>query len=309
MRRALLLGLLGIVLVGVALLIWQARPGPTTRPADGRPPARIVSLAPSVTEILFAVGAGDRVVAVTDWCDYPPAAARCERVGGYIDFSIERVVALAPDLIIGAHGIPKDRLERLEALGFKVHAENPASYEELIATIERIGRLVGAEKGARACVARLRGEIDDVTQRLEGLTGADRPRVMYGTWEAPVFVAGPGNFIDETIRLAGGANIAADADTPWPVGYSIERIVANDPEVIVRGFNPTTGLSMGQRAEAAEKLKTDPVWGKVSAVRNGRVIWMDENLLVRPGPRLALGLRELARHLHPDRFPPTETQP
>lgn len=286
----------------------QTRPSsrPRTRPA---PPARIVSLAPNITEILFALGVGDRVVGVTEWCDYPPQARTRPKVGGYIDFSLERVVGLRPDLVIGAHGIPLERLHRLEELGIPVVAENPTTFAEVMEQIERLGWVVGARERAREIVARMRRDIREVTGRVENLPPERRPRVMYGSWEAPVFLAGPGTFIDEAIRLAGGVNIAADAGKPWPVGYSIEKIVAHDPQIIVRGYNPTKGLSMGERARTIEQLRNDPVWGTITAVRTGRVCWVDENLLVRPGPRLTQGLKVLARCIHPELFPPAEGRP
>jgi len=308
---------LAVALVAAVFVPGCPRPderAATSRPAGAAttrssPPARIVSLAPNVTETLFALGVGDRVVAVTEWCDYPPEARTKPKVGGYIDFSIERVVALEPDLVIGAHGIPLERLERLKALGIQVYAENPTTFEQTMAQIESLGWVVGAQERAAEIVAGMRRDIDAVTARVAGLGDAHRPRVMYGSWEAPVFAAGPGNFIDEAIRMAGGANIAADAGTPWPVGYSIEKIVAHDPEIIVRGIDATKGLSMGERARTIDALRADPVWGGMTAVKTGRVYWIDENLLVRPGPRLTGGLQRLARFIHPRLFTPTETQP
>lgn len=307
MRRVVMPLILGALLVAGAVMIWRGVRAPGETPGPGtRQAARIVSLAPSVTEILFALGAGDQVVGVTDWCDYPPEAAQKPKVGGHIDFSIERVVGLSPDLVFGAHGIPLEHLHRLRSLGFRVLAENPADFNETMAQILRVGSLVGRQEAARGIVAGMLRDIDAVTRRVEG---RPRPRVMYGSWEAPVFVAGPDNFIDEAIRLAGGTNIAADAGTPWPVGYSIERIVGHDPEIIVRGYYPATGVSMGEKARSIADLQADPVWGRITAVRTGRVYWIDENLLVRPGPRLTQGLKELARLIHPERFEVPETAP
>lgn len=303
---AVLLAALGFDVTASGCSREPTQTGPA-QPAEV--PQRIVSLAPGITEILFALGVGDRVVGVTDWCDYPPAAKDKPSVGGYINFSIEKVVGLEPDLAIGAHGIDLSRLERLESLGIRTYAEDPKTFEDVIGQIERIGRMVGAQQRARDIAARMRRDIRDVTSRVAAVAQKPKPRVMYGSWEAPVFVAGPDNFIDEAIRTVGGANIAADAGTPWPTGYSIEKIVAHDPQVMVRGFNPTHGGSMGERARDVAALKNDAVWGTIAAVRTGRVHWMNENLLVRPGPRLTEGLKQIGRFIHPDLFPSRETQP
>jgi iron complex transport system substrate-binding protein len=301
MRRGVLLAVAGALVIGVAVLLFRALPQPPERTAGV--PHRIVSLAPSETEILFALGVGDRVVGVTEWCDYPAEAQTRTKVGGYIDFSIEKVVGLAPDLVVAAYGIPKERIARLEGLGVRVFAENPHDLQGVMEHIEKVGALVGAPRRAAEVVARMRRDLDAVKARTACLTDARRPRTMYGSWEPPVFVAGPGSFIDEAIRLAGGVNVAADAGTPWPVGYSIEKIIAHDPQVLVRGYNPTRGGSMGQDGRSVETLRRDPVWRSVDAVKTGRVYWIDENLLSRTGPRLVQGVQELARFLHPDLFP------
>jgi len=294
------------VVVGVVVSSRDVASQPPGEVSTGAGPARIVSLAPSVTETLFALGVGEKVVGVTEWCDYPPEARTKRKVGGYNNFSVERVVALSPDLVTAAHGISRERLQRLEALGIRVFAEDPRDFNEAMAQILRLGTLVGAPGRAREIVTRMLRDIDEVTSRVAGPEGEPRPRVMYTTsFEAPLFVAGPGNFIDEAIRLAGGVNIAADAGTTWPVGYSIEKIVAHDPEIIISG----TGGPMGQRTRTLEMLRNDPVWKNITAVKAGQVYWIDENLLVRPGPRLTEGLKELARCIHPRLFAPTETQP
>ncbi|MCL6450640.1 MAG: cobalamin-binding protein [Acetobacteraceae bacterium] len=262
-----------------------------TVPAE---PQRIISLAPSNTEILFALGAGGRVVGVTDNCNYPPEAAQRERLGGAFDaahVNFERVVALSPDLILGLGGA-REVVERLEGLGLRVFAVEARNLDEVFESIVTVGRLVGLEKTARGLADHLRMRADRVSLAAASLKPEERPLVFFEIWPDPLMTAGPGTFIHDLIELAGGRNIAADADQPYPL-FSLEALIARDPQVIVTTFPETVeALSAGTR----------PGWSGLSAVRDGRVRLVDQDLVSRPGPRLVEGLEAMARAIHPERF-------
>ena len=259
-------------------------------------PQRIVSLAPSNTELLFAAGAGDRVVGVTEYCDHPPEAARKTKIGGFSNPSLEQIVALQPDLVLAARFNPLDVLEGLRRLDIPVFALAPKTLEEVLQTLRQIGRLSGQEEAAQKSEAALRARVEAVRKTVEDLSASARLRVLWGQLKAPMYTAGPGSFIDDLIRLAGGINIAADAGSGWPQ-IGLETLVDRNPQAIV--------VSSGR--EQIEKdlvrLRQTSGWKTVDAIESGRVYHLDLNLLGRPGPRLVDGLEALARILHPDRFP------
>ena len=256
-------------------------------------PQRIVSLAPSTTEILFALGLGDRVVAVTDMCDYPEEAKTKPKLSGF-EPSIEFIVGLNPDLALALGEYP-ELVSNLEAVGLKVVAFQPSGIDGIIRNIELIGKITGAEIEAQALVTDLRQRIEAVTSRTEAVLS--RPRVFYIIGVDPdpssPWTAGPGSFIDELINLAGGQNIAHEAVAPW-IRLSTEHIISADPEVIIVA-NGKHGLSM-------EDVSRIPGWNDLTAVKKGAVYDVDSDLGTRPGPRIAQGLEEMARVIHPELF-------
>lgn len=265
-----------------------------------RPPTRIVSLAPNVTEILFAIGAGDRVVGVTRYCNWPPQAKSRPKVGGYTDISIEAVIALAPDIVIASRGNPRRTLQALREHGLTVLAIGPQSIEQVQAAVALIGRATGNEAGARAVCARMEKAVADVRRAVGSVKR--RRRVYFGSVTAPYIAAGTASFIGRCIALAGGDNIARQSDRPWPI-LSIEAIIERDPEVIVVGFHARARGEKGRKA-LLERLRRDRAWAHVSAVRTGRVYLMNDDMIHRPGPRLAEAVAQLAHLFYPERFPP-----
>ncbi len=262
-----------------------------------RRPTRIVSLAPNVTEMLFAIGAGDRVVGVTRYCNFPPKAARLPKVGGYTDLSIEAVLALAPDLVVVSRGNPRPALAALSHRGLTLLAAiSDETFDEVQHALRRIGRATDNEREAEAVCRAMQETLAQVDRAVGGIE--PRRRVYFGSLSAPFFSAGPGSFIGQCIARAGGDNVAADLASPWPI-LSLERIVARNPEVIIVGMHG----GGGDAEQCLQRLRASRVWSQLSAVRNGRVTVMNDDKIYRPGPRLADAVAELARVIYPERFP------
>lgn len=251
-----------------------------------RTPGKIVSIAPSNTEILFALGLGDKVVGVTDSCDYPEAAKSKPKVGS-VELDYEEIVGIAPDLVVAVGSLQRQAIDRLSELGSCVVAVDPKTVDGVLHAITLIGKATGADDRAATLVAELSKRIEAVTSAVSGVGPSGSPRVFVEIWNEPLMTAGPGTFVDELISAAGGENIAHDARGEWPQ-FSAEAVIERDPEVIIlTGFN---------KAEALAR----PAWQGISAYGSGRVHEIHPDLLVRPGPRLVQGLEELSRILHPE---------
>ena len=263
-----------------------------------RQPGRIVSVAPSNTEILFALGLGDRVVGVTTFCDYPAAAAAKPKIGG-LRPNLEAIVAQQPDLVLGIRGTPPDVIAALEGQQIPVAILNPGDFAGVLANLRAVGRLTGTAPAAE----RLTGEMDArwkaVETRTRGVSG--RPRVLYeidASDPVAISAAGPGTFIDAMIAAAGGVNVLS-ALTPGQQYPRIgaEAILGADPDLILIGDAP-----FGQsKAVVAAR----PGWGALRAVQRGALVEIeDPNVTSRPGPRLVDGLELVARAIHPEVFGP-----
>jgi iron complex transport system substrate-binding protein len=249
-------------------------------------PQRIVSLAPSNTEILFAIGAGDQVVGVTDYCNYPAEAQQKPKVGGFSQPNLEQIIALRPDLVLGTgmhDGVMKD-LDRLGLTGIII---SPETVAEVFTAIERAGFAIGRDREAKALAESLRERFLAVQRDV---AGKDRPRVLYQVWPDPLIVAGPGSFVDSVITLAGGENIAGDAAQGYPQ-FSSEMVVIRDPEVIL--YPKTHGS-----AEMAD-FPLRPGWESLIAVKANRLYSIDGDMISRAGPRIVAAMEEVARILHP----------
>jgi iron complex transport system substrate-binding protein len=294
------------MIVAVATIVGTSacrRPdaGPSPQPATGRTvvddlgrsisvpgrPQRIVSLAPNLTEVLFAVGAGDRVVADTSFCNYPPEAAAKPHVGDTQRPDLERLIALEPDLVLVSTASQLQTLsEKLASLGVPTYVSNPRDYDGVASSIERVGDLVGEPDRGRAVAADMRDRAAAVAQAV---AGRPAPKVFFVVGLAPLFTAGKGTFVDDLVRRAGGASITSDETTEWPQ-YSPEAVIARAPDVIV-----LPGASHGVDS-------VPPALAETPAARTGRVARVDGDLVMRPGPRLADGLERLAHELHPEAF-------
>ncbi len=284
-----------ILLLGTTLLVGLvagpplgAAPVPVTDAMGQRlvlaaPARRIISIAPSITEILYAIGAQDRVVGVSSADDYPPEVRSKPRVGG-VQLDFERIAQLRPDLVIGVRSLQGAHLERLRALGYRVLALDPRSLADTYDAILLLGQVTGREEGARRVIRWMRDRAERVVVRVR--RSEHHPRTFVEVYDQPFLTAGSGTFLHDLIRTAGGRNVFADL-AGWPL-VSEEEILRRDPEVIL--------LLHPGRARVLQR----PAWRRVAAVRAGRIHVLNPSWATRPGPRLVLGLEQIARALHPD---------
>jgi len=288
-----------VALLSMALVLTACSPGgqtPTQYVFDdlGRmvaingTPQRIISLAPSNTEILFALGLGERIVGVTDYCDYPPEALNKTKVGGYANPDVEKIVALNPDLILVAHGTPMDIINSMAGLGLTVFGIKTTDLDDLLEDIRRIAEITDKEVEAQALSSEMETRIQAVTNQTDELE--QRPRVFYIVWHDPLWTAGSGTFIHELIEKGGGVNICQNI-----TGYttiSIEEVLACDPEIIITSSWP----GVYEWAMNSTELEV------TAARQSGSVYTCDDNLVQRPGPRLVEGLEWFAHFIHPEMF-------
>ncbi len=259
------------------------------------PAQRVVSLAPSITETLFAIGAGEQVVGVTDYCNYPPEARHKQRVGGIINPSIETIVSLKPDLILlSMEGNVRTDFEKLTALGVSVFVTNPRTLEGIYSSILRVGQLVGRADSAGRLVHFLRVRADVIRQKAQHAT---RRSVLLFVSLQPIIVAGTGTFLAELISQAGGENAAAGASSHYP-SYSREAVLKDDPDVLI--FLSSIGGSNDELA------RLYPEWSKLKAFRRGAVYHVNADVVSRPGPRAVDALDTLFTILHAHDTPKTD---
>ena len=257
---------------------------------------RIVSLAPSNTEILFAVGAGDKVVGVTTYCNYPEAATTKETIGGFSPktISVEKIVALQPDVVFSAGGLQMPVIEALEKLNIPVVALDPATIDGIYGDIELVGKITGNEDGAAAVVDDMKTRIAAVTEKVSQVPESDRPTVFWETWDDPLMTAGPTSFIGQMIETAGGVNIFADVEDQYPT-VSAEEVIARNPQVIMGSDSHGDKLTV-------EAISARPGWANIAAVQNGRIYLVQGDIASRAGPRVADAIEFMAAALYPDLF-------
>lgn len=285
------------ILLGI-LLAWAA-PGEAAvrleRDQLGRPvqvpehPQRVVTLAASLTEIVFALGQGHRLVGVEQFSDFPAAAQELPKVGSYINPDVERVVALRPDLVLAIKdGNPYHSVARLEGLGLPVYAVDPRDLQGVITTVVEIGRLLGVGEVAEPLAAKL----TERWQRVQRLTSRliQRPRVFLQIGTTPIVAVGSHTFLDELITTAGGINLTA-GKIPYP-RFSQEQVVALRPDIIV--------ITSMTRGEVFERIKDGwRRWPTLPAARDNRIYLIDSDIVDRPAPRIFDGLEQLFRLFHP----------
>ena len=262
---------------------------PVTIP-DG--PLRLVSLSPSLTEIVYALGREDWLVGVTDFCDYPPAARGKPRVGGTITPNLERVLQVRPSLVLAtAEGNPRDLVGQLTRVGIPIFALKPEGYAGILDSIRLLGRLLQAEAPAAALVRAMDEQADRIHRAV---AGRPRPRVLYLVWSDPAIAAGPASFIHDLIRIAGGENVVREPTVPYP-RVSLEEVVARAPEVIL----------VASHLDAMDRPATitlGGLWREIPAVRSNRVVPVPGDTIHRFGPRVVEGLGHIARAIHPEAF-------
>ncbi len=259
-------------------------------------PQRVVSLAPSNTEILFAVGAGDQVVGVTQYCNYPPEAQDREQIGGFSakTISVEKIIALEPDLVLAVGEIHQPVIEALEQLDVPVYSLDPKSLDDVYTRIELVGRMTGHEEEAAQVVEDMKSSVAAVTEQVATIPQEDRLTVYWEVFDEPRMTAGPSTFTGQLIELAGGVNIFADVTEEYPQ-ISDEVVIGRNPEVIMGAD------TMGEKL-TIDKVAQRPGWDQIDSVQNGRIYLFDGDMVSRSGPRLAQVLEVMAEALYPDLF-------
>jgi len=257
-------------------------------------PQRLVSHVPGITEILFALGLEEKVVGVSNYCDYPEEAKLKDKVGDFWNPTIEKIVDLDPDLVF-THGGNEQLMNQLGELGITYIVLQPQDMDGILKDIELVGKVTGAEKRAKELIKDMKERMSRVVSRVEG---TPRVKVFYiidATDLNNPWTSGPGSFIDSLITMAGGENVGAKALSRW-TQFSVEEVVNSDPEVIIMPTKHGTAFT------PPEALKEHPAWRGITAVKEDRIFTIDDDLISRYGPRVVAGLEKMAKIIHPELF-------
>lgn len=259
------------------------------------PAHRVVSLTPANTEIVFALGAGEKLVGVTTYCDYPEEAKSKEKVGSVTEIDLEALVRLAPDLVLAGSLTPRETVDRIAALGYPVLVLDAKSLSQVLEGIKKVALLLGKEEEGEALVASMEEVIRDVTAKVAGIPEESRPWVFHVIWHDPLWTAGRNTFIHEFITLAGGRNVAGDLE--GYVTFDLEELIRRDPDII------TVVSTHGGENFPYQFITSDARLQALKAVRSGKVFVVDSNIVSRPGPRVVEALQVFASITHPELFP------
>jgi iron complex transport system substrate-binding protein len=301
MATALVIGLLG---AGCSEVPDDRTPEPTIRMVDalgdtvalpGRP-HRVVSLAPSLTEMVYVLGQQDALIGVTDYCDYPPEALDKPRVSGFNIINHEAVVAKNADLALAVRGNPKSEIRKLRALGVPVFAFEVHALDDLVQAAATMGVLLGCPDAGDSVSASWARRVANVRSKVKDIPDDERLTVFFGGVDEPVYSVGQGSFIHDVIVTAGGHNIFGDIESPWP-RVDLETVVARGPDVIV-----ASGMVPSETDNIRSQLMDAPGWRSLAAVKAGRLVVLGDAIM-RDGPRLIDALERLAREMYPSRFP------
>ncbi|PAW78382.1 MAG: hypothetical protein B9S32_07605 [Verrucomicrobia bacterium Tous-C9LFEB] len=265
------------------------------------PPQRIVSLAPSLTELIFALGAGDRIVADTTYCIHPPEAIAKTKIGGIMDPDMEKMLGLHPDLVVGSGLTPQEVVRQIDRLNIHAAYFRHTSIESVYRDTVDLATLLGLRERGEKIVADMRQRGEALTKQLQSLPPGPRPKVLLLLRINGLYSAGKGSFPHELIQLAGGDNIAAQAATMWPQ-LAMETVIQNNPDVILVAIGK--GKVDGDFLQKEWlRMRVDPRWSKIKAVANNRLVLVPDDLLTIPGPRLMEAAEIIAYGLHPELAP------
>ncbi|MFC2068865.1 ABC transporter substrate-binding protein [Chloroflexota bacterium] len=259
-------------------------------------PDRIISLAPSITEILYALELEDKVVGVTEYCDYPEAAKKNMKVGGFSTVDIEKVVELEPDLVLAANIHMGEVVTALENLGLTVFIIDPGTVGEVLEAIEMVGRFTGKKEEASWMTIEMESRIKVVTDKTMAIPKAQRPSVFYIVWHDPLMTAGSVTLIQELISAAGGVSIVENLTEEFP-NIGLETVIMANPQIVIVGG----GHGSGEDLPFIFALN-EPRLAKIEARLNDRVYEIDSDLTSRPGMRIVDGLEMMAEFIHPELF-------
>lgn len=257
-------------------------------PSEVKP--RYISLAPSTTEILFALGLDEEIIGVSSYCDFPQKAKTKEKVGDFSQPSMERILVLKPDYIFCTGLEQAPVVAALKRLNLNVYVSDPLNIRELLDSILEIGVITHREYAAQILCKSIEERVEVMRKKVELIPLEKRPKVFLEIWNNPLTTAGSGTFVDELISFAGGANIASDTKRPYSF-YSPEEVIKQNPDCIILAYMSN---------EKPQKLLAERIgWSEIAAVKNKRVYSdIDSSLLLRPGPRVIEGIEELHKRLY-----------
>jgi len=251
---------------------------------------RYISLAPSTTEILFALGLGDKIIGISSYCNYPKETKGIDKVGDFSNPNIEKIIFLKPDYIFCTGLEQAPVITQLKKLKLRVYVADPKNISELFTSIKEIGEITHKTKEADALIKSMQDEIEAIDLKVRIIPKDKRVRVFLEIWHEPLMTAGKGSFVDELITLAGGINIAHDVNRPY-CNYSAEKVIALDPQCII--------MTYMDKKPPLEIIHKRFGWDKISAVRNKQVFNdISPDILVRPGPRVTKGIAEIYKRLY-----------
>ncbi len=253
---------------------------------------RIISLAPATTEILFALGLDQNIIAVSQFCDYPKAALTKEKAGTFSAPDIERIIYLKPDIIFCTGLEQAETVHKLRQLGLNVCVSDPKNFEELFSSISAIAGYTHKDAAAQMLIADMKKRINSVQARAARRSYQRKQKVFIEIWHDPLITPGRPSFLDELITLAGGENITGTIARPYGI-VNPEFVISSNPDCII--------LAYMQPTQARETIRKRLGWQKISAVSHNRIYGdIDPNILLRPGPRAVEALEDIYERLYPD---------
>ncbi len=253
-----------------------------------KPAEKIISLAPSMTETIFALGAGDRLVGVTTYCNYPEEAKEIDQVGDFEGPNLESVIEKNPDVVV-ALAMGDDEKSKLEDAGITVFLQDPQNLDEVFDNIKKIGTILGLQEEAESLTSNMNAKKDSI---IETVSNYDSKKVFYEVWSEPLMTAGPGSILDEMINLSNGENIAYDAESLYPE-YSLELLIERNPEVY---------LTADDGFKTVEDIKNREGYENITAIKQNNIYMLHPDIVSRTGPRIIEGLEMIAQAIHPEAF-------
>ena len=251
-------------------------------------PEKIASGAPSITEIIYALGKQDNLIGVTEYCNYPEEAAQKEKIGGYTGPNVEKLIELGTDLFITDY-LTDDVKKTLNDAGVKVVIITAKDYNAVYEKIALIGDMLDSKKASDELIASMK---NTETTVLEAIKGLESKKVFHEVWHDPLTTSGPGSFVDEIIKMCGGENIAGDADSAYPQ-YSEEMLIERNPQVYI---------TADDGYKTVDDIKARPGYSDIDAIKNDKIYFLDGDVISRPGPRIAEALETIAKAMYPEAF-------
>ena len=273
-------------LLVISLILWAS----CLRSSEAGTTPRYISLAPSTTEILFALGLDKEIVGVSSYCDYPPEAVKKEKVGSFSQPNIEKILSLKPDYIFCTGIEQANIVGQLRKLKLNVFVAEPQNLDQLFASIREMGLITNRVKEAEKIISKMKQDIKEVFLKVGLIPQESRPRVFFEVWYDPLMTAGKGSLIDEMVTTAGGINIASDINRPYSI-FSAEEVIKRNPDCII--------ISYMDKNNPVEAVSRRFGWDRIKAVKNKRIYNdIDQGLLLHPGPRTTEGIKAIYKRLY-----------